>query len=217
MEGIYALEKTDIRYLEDLLLDEDKKLKIVSYEELKNIPQSDISQFCVKYGIYNIPTVEMIDFLKQYIGGKERITIEIGAGNGVMAKALGIRATDSRQQEQPEMRLIYTLAGQTPVRYGDNVCKYSAIEAIKLFKPNICIGAWVTHLYNPAEHWRGGNAEGIDESLLIKRIKKYIFIGNEIVHKNKPILNIPHETIYADWLISRSMNKDKNVIWIWEK
>jgi hypothetical protein len=217
MEGFSVLERTDFTYLEKILLDEKGELKIVSYEELKNVPQSDISQFCVKYGVYNIPTLEMIDFLKEQIGDKEKTTIEIGAGNGVLAKTLGITATDSRQQDLPEVRTVYILSGQTPVKYGDNIHKCSAIESIKLYKPNIVLGAWVTHKYNAREHWRGGNRDGIDESIVIKKVKKYIFIGNENTHKNKPILNIPHQTIHADWLVSSSMNKDKNVIWIWEK
>lgn len=215
--GVRVLENSDIKYLEDLLLDENGRLKIVPYEKMKNIQQNDISVFCCKHGIYNLPTQELIEFLKENINGKEKFTIEIGAGNGVMAKELNVVATDSLQQSDPKYKIIYELARQTPVKYGDNVRKYEAIEAIKFYKPQICIGAWVTHIYNPLEHWREGNEVGVDEVKVINNVKKYIFIGNEKTHSKKPILDIPHKEIKAEWLLSRSMNKEDNVIWIWER
>lgn len=216
-DSINFLENNDITYIENILLDNKNQLKIVPYEKLKEISQNDISVFCCKHGLYNIPTQELIDFLKEQIGGKEKLTIEIGSGNGVMAKALGITATDSYQQEQPKYKALYKLTGQTPVTYGENVKKFDAEEATKLFNPQICIGSWITHKYNPLEHWREGNEVGVDENKLIRKVKKYIFIGNEHTHAKKPILDVPHKTIKAEWLVSRGVDKSKNVIWIWER
>lgn len=215
MDGIYTLANNDISYLENILLDENGELKILSYEQLKNIPQSDISIFCVRHGFYQIPTTELIEFLITEIDGKTNKTIEVGSGNGVLAKELGIVATDNYQQTMKKYREIYELSGQAIVKYGKNVEKFSAKEATKKFKPHNVIACWVTHKYNPLEHWRGGNEIGVDEVDLLRRIKKYIFIGNENTHKQKKILDIPHRTIKADWLVSRSITKEQNMIWIW--
>jgi hypothetical protein len=106
---------------------------------------------------------------------------------------------------------------QTPVQYGENVYKYDALDAVKNYRPKIVIGAWVTHKFNPNEYYREGNQWGIDEIKLFGKVKKYIHIGNEHTHRHKPILGLPHREVKAEWLVSRSNQPEKNVIWIWEK
>ena len=108
---------------------------------------------------------------------------------------------------------------QMTVNYGKNVEKYEAIDAIRRFKPKIVIGSWVTHKYNYKFHYNGGFQYGIREDVILDKVDKYIFIGNEYTHEKKLILkdNPPTRTYKFPWLVSRSGKKDKNVIWIWEK
>lgn len=215
-DDINLLNRSDITYLENLLLDDTGKLKIVSYEFLRDFPQNDISQFCVKHGFYLIPTIELLTFLKEEINEDTDSTIEIGAGNGVMAKTLGIRAFDNFMQERADIRAYYESLQQAIVPYGDNVQRLDGNSAVKKYSPSYVIGAWCTHLYNPKEHWRGGNQFGFDEKKIIKNVKKYIHIGNEKVHANKPILKTKPRAVKENWIVSRSQHNRQNVIWIWE-
>jgi hypothetical protein len=212
-----VINKNDITYLEKLLLNEEGNLKAVSYEFLKDAPQDDISQFCVKYGFYVLPTIELLMFLQREIGDQTDKTMEIGAGHGAISRYLGIRAVDSFMQLNPQIRAYYEALQQAIVPYGSHVEKIDGNSAVRKYKPNIVIGAYCTHLYNPKEHWREGNQFGFDEKKIIKNVEKYIHIGNEKVHGKKPILKFEHRIVKEDWIVTRSQHKNQNVIWIWEK
>ncbi len=206
--------KTDITYLNNMLL-ENGKFQILSYDRLKNIPHHDICQFCLENGMYALPTTELIDFLRNEICEN---TIEICAGNGIISEALDIKATDSYMQEFPHIKALYEMAKQPIVRYGSNVQRIDAESAVKLYKPNTVIGSWVTHKYNPEKHSIGGNMLGPDESVIMKLINKYIFIGNMGTHKDKPILSeYKYKEYRFDWYLSRSLAREDNMIWIFEK
>ena len=176
------------------------------------VPQNDLSIFCVRRGFYCLPTVELIEWLRERIGGRK--AIEIGAGNGAIGRALGIPMTDSRQQERPEMAAYYASLGQATVSYPDDVEKLSAAAAVEKYKPEVVIAAWVTHRYYTHSHELGGNQWGVDESRL--RVATYIHVGHEGVHAQKPILKREHETHRLPFLYSRSMTL-KNVVWVWTR
>lgn len=215
--GFSVLNKVDITYLEELLFDAEGCLRVLPYNDLKDIPQEHLSVFCVYNGIYTLPTQELVDFLSEEIGEAQDRTVEIGAGNGVLGRALGIKSTDNLMQLTPDIKAYYESLGQAIVSYGDNVEKLDAMQAVKKYSPEIVIAAWVTHKYNAREHWRGGNAMGVDENTLLKKVKKYIMVGNVSVHGKKPILSLPHRTILAPWILSRSVSSDQNLIYIWER
>lgn len=210
------LNKGDISYLEDMLFDEMGRLKVLPYNELKDIKQEHISQFCLSNGIYSLPTQEMIDLLNEEIGDKRDNTIEIGSGNGVYARTLHVMGVDNFMQTMSNVKEYYEAANQPTVKYGANVIKLEALEAVKKYKPDIVFGAFCTHKYNPNEHWRGGNMFGINEKTMLNKIKKYIHIGNKKIHDKKPILKLKHREIKESWIMSRSLHKNDNVIWIWE-
>lgn len=214
---ISFLTHENIDYLGELLLDAEGRLKVVPFDEIKEVPQEHISAFCVKNGIYSIPTQELINFLEDEIGSKKEKTIEIGAGNGAICKALEIKGTDSLMQLIPAIRETYEAMGQSIVPYGEHIEKLDAKEAVRKYRPEVVIGAWCTHKYNPKEHWRGGNQYGINEKLILEKTNKYIHIGNEKVHSKKPILKYPHRVIKEPWLVSRSLSDELNVIYIWEQ
>ena len=177
------------------------------------IPQNDLSLWCLQRGLYCLPTTELIEWLRAEIGGKS--AIEIGAGNGCIGRELGIPMTDSRMQEKPEIAALYGDLGQGVVQYGQDVDKMPANQAIAHYKPDVVIAAWVTHRYDKQHPGRGGNMWGVREDKIIDRVKKYIFIGNERTHRQKPILQVRHKTYRLPFLYSRSPDP-RNVVWVWE-
>lgn len=212
-----VINKNDITYLEKLLLNEKNELQAVSYDYLKDAPQDDISQFCVKHGFYVIPTVELLLFLQREIGDQTDKAMEVGAGHGAISRYLNIRAVDNFMQLNPQIRAYYEALKQAIVPYGPHVERIDGNSAVQKYKPSIVIGAYCTHLYNPKEHWREGNQFGFDEKKIINKVQKYIHIGNEKVHGKKPILKYPHRIIKEEWIVTRSQHKNQNVIWVWEK
>ena len=171
--------------------------------------------FCVASGSYLLPTTELVAALKAAIGG--RTALEIGSGSGVLAKALGIRATDNRMQEWPEVKKLYGSLQQAVVTYGENVEEIDAEEAVRKYKPQVVVAAWVTHKYDPARPYAGGNEHGVIEENIIDNCETYIFVGNSKVHANKSIWARPHTWIEPPWLYSRAINGSPNFIAAWGK
>jgi len=214
IDGIKILQKTDITYLENEIF-KNGIFKFKPMEFYRKIPENDIMYFCHKYAFYVLPTIELIEFLKNRIEGK--LTIEIGSGNGLLAKELNIKATDSYMQENKYIQQYYKACGQPTISYGKNVIKVDANEAVKKYKPDITIGCFITHKYRSDMHNTGGSAYGPIEENIIKNSKdEYIFIGSKRTHKDKHILKFKHETIELNGLVSRNGFTD-NVIWIFKR
>lgn len=213
------LEKCDISPLENILV-HNGKIVAASYEELKNFPQETLSTFCHRYGIYQIPTTELIEFLNSEIPNKNN-TIEIGAGNGCIGRNLGVRMTDNKSQLWPKVRILYDLHDQPIVNYGDDVEEIGANEAVKKHKPKTVVASWVTELFKNGIHKdriSKASIYGIDEQKMFRDgITKYIHIGNESVHSEKRILQTrSHRKLKFPWLLSRSLEKNQNVIYVFE-
>lgn len=167
-----------------------------------------------RHGLYGFPTVELVEHLAELIG--DRPALEIGAGSGVLAEALGIRATDSHQMELPKYQAIYGAAGQTIAPYGANVERMNALQAVRRYRPQVVIGCWITHLYDGRRHEAGGNELGVDEARLLELVGgMYVHIGNEKVHEHKPIWPLPHTITYPDYVYSRSFNGTREFIASW--
>lgn len=209
------LKDRDTSELETLLINIDGSLNVVPAAAYEPFDQDLISLFCVKFGYYCLPTTELIDFLDKRIN--ERKAIEIGAGNGSVGRALGITMTDNFQQEMLKYKQLYEMIQQATVPYGPDVLAMDAITAVKRLKPKVVLGCWVTHEYDPRYHERGGNEIGIKEEWILKNCSEYIFVGNISTHHLKPICDLPHETIKADWLVSPAFERSTNVIKIWSK
>jgi hypothetical protein len=169
----------------------------------------------VRHGLYGLPTEELIDWLKTEING--RSAIEIGAGHGALAAALGIPATDNWMQNNPAIAAYYESIKQPVVKYGGHVERLDAAQAVAKHKPQVVIASWVTHRYSPSRHAAGGNSDGVDEEALLDACESYIFIGNLKVHGGKSIWRRPHRIIEPDWLYSRSFNGTKDFIAVWGK
>jgi hypothetical protein len=146
-----------------------------------------------------------------------RSAIEIGAGHGVLAQALGIPATDNRQQENEEVQACYRVLGQPTVPYGDHVEKIDAVAAIAKYRPRSSIECWVTHRLKTDRPEAGGSATGVDEAAVVAACEEYIVIGNERVHAHKPIWSLPCEKLTSPCLHSRAVNGSAHVVAMWRR
>jgi hypothetical protein len=197
------------------LLVKDNKIVPAPYKEVMKFTQEQISLFCLRAAIYQVPTLELIQFLQDEIGNTS--AIEIGSGNGCFGRALGIKMVDNKMQNWPMIRALYFTNMQPTVVYGDDVEELDAIEGVKKYKPSTVVATWVTHKYD--ESTRSGNAFGVTEEQLFELgVKKYIHVGNLHTHAMKPLIRTMRpRVIKADWLVSRSMAYQDNVIFIFEK
>ena len=156
--------------------------------------------------LYSLPTQELINFLKSEIEGYK--AIEICCGSGSIGKALNIPATDSKLQEKPEIKMHYELMGQPPIKYPSHVKKYEAMDAVKKSKAEVVIGSYVTKQWDG----RDGNYWAPNEPAILKRIKKYIHIGDLKTHAEKPLMQMDYILLQPEWLIVRG---NQGYIGIW--
>lgn len=197
------------------LLDGDGFLKILHDEEYDHIPPGALRLWCHKYARYGLPTVELLCWLKERIVGRK--AIEIGAGSGDLARALGIPATDNRMQEWPEIRWHYELTGQPVIHYPDFVQNLDALDAVRQYQPEVVVASWVTEWIDPnlppPEH--GGNAWGVKEDEILAMGCDYILIGNQKIHGSKKIIAEPHEEFVLPFLRSRATYPALDRVWVW--
>lgn len=214
---IALIEAEGVRDLAPLALDGNGELRVLPASFWAETTRNERALFGQRHGVYCFPTVELIEWLKRAIG--DRSAIEIGSGNGVLAKALGIPATDNRMQEWDNIRAIYASAGQPVVTYGDNVESLNARDAVAQHRPDVVVAAWVTHRFNPQRPELGGNVYGVDEVRLLGKISTYLFIGNMHTHGPKPLwAQAPAELIKGEpWLVSRALTDAPNFVARWER
>lgn len=205
------IRNVDISELESQVLD-NGLLKIKPYSFYQSIDSNSIKVLMWKYGIYVLPTQELVDWLKENIVGN---AIEIGAGIGAIGRALNIPITDSRMQEIPEIKFYYNMSGQPTINYPNDVEKLTAEEAIEKYKPDTVIGCFITHKFEAKIG--SGNAMGVQEENILKSVNRYINIGNLHTHKDKPILRNNPAEFNFEWLITRSVISSLNRIWVYDK
>lgn len=191
----------------------DNRPRVLPAEFWAQTTRAERALFGHRHGVYSFPTVELVDRLREIIGN--RSAIEIGAGHGVLADALGIPATDSRQQDKEPWRSQILAMGQAPVRYGPNVIEMDAATAVRHYRPDVVIGCWVTHRYDPRRHYAGGNEAGISEGAIIDRCALYVMVGHEYVHRGKPIWTRRHGIEHPPWLYSRAHHVGRDFIAAW--
>ena len=99
--GSYALDART-RDISADVLDGSGRLRILPAAYWATTTPPERGLFCVRHGVYCLVTEELVAYLREAIAG--RSAIEIGAGNGVLAEALGIPATDNFMQTWPQYR-----------------------------------------------------------------------------------------------------------------
>jgi hypothetical protein len=197
------------------LLDEKGQIKLLRAEDYDRLAADSVRLWCHRYARYNLPTTELILWLREKIANRK--TIEIGAGAGDLAYHLGIPATDNRMQERPEIKFHYTMTGQPVIHYPDFVQNLDAVDAVTQHQPDVVVAAWVTQWIDPnlPPPPTGGNAWGVKEDKIVETGCTYILIGNQKVHGDKKIMALPHEEYALPFLRSRATYHQLNRVWIW--
>ena len=199
----------------EMLLLPAGQLVAVPAAELARFGQEQLSAFCHKHAVYQLPTTELIQFLAAETGS--RCAIEIGAGNGSVGRALRIPRTDShlQQSNEPGVTALYDRPGQPRIVYPPDVEKLTAQQAVAAYRPQVVIGCWITERYR-SETGRG-MAYGVDEQALLEQVETYIHVGNKRTHGGKGILRRAwHRQLQPSWLYSRSMHKGDNIIYVFK-
>jgi hypothetical protein len=210
---IFLLDPTRIRDIADEALDATGRLRVLPAAYWATTTSVERALLGHLHGLYSFPTVELVEHLRTVIGG--RSAIEIGAGHGVLAEALDIPATDSRQQEKSPYRDFYATTGQPPVPYGANVIDCHASRAVRRYRPQVVIGCWVTHKYDQSRADAGGNEQGVDEEDILSNCETYIVVGNDRVHRTKKIWCRPHQIEHPPFVYSRARNGTPDFIATW--
>lgn len=181
--------------------------------DLDRLPWESLRIWCHMHARYHLPTVELVEWLRERIGGRK--AIEIGAGHGDLARALGCPATDSKIQDQEDVRAYYRLTGQPTIAYPDFVEKLEAGAAIRAHDPDVVVAAWVTEWISPRRTPppQGGSIYGVHERAIVASGRTYVLIGAEKVHGRKRIMALPHERHELPFVRSRS--REGNCVWIW--
>lgn len=202
------IDTKDIRDLRPLVLDADGRMRVLpqSFWDSTTTPERLVLGHHA--AAYLFPTIELVEYLQHLIG--DRTAIEIGSGNGVLAEAVGIRATDTREQETAQMQLYFRAIAQVPITYGHNVAKVEANRAVKVYRPQVVIASWVTQDFNPRTE--SGKPGGVREGAIIDHCEEYVLIGHENVHAGKDIWSRPHEIEYPPFVVSRGRDGGRNFI-----
>lgn len=217
MTGV-EMPNRNVDYLDRVMLDTHGLLRVHPANTLRQITYPDLQMWCNKRGVYVVPTVELIDWLRAKIGG--RSAIEIGAGHGAIGRALDIPRTDSYIQTTPEMQLYYKMHGQAPIHPPPDVLKYEASEAVARYKPQVVLGGFITQLYQPGDENEpkiGSSTFGVDELGIYEQVETYIVVGNMGPHKDKRLFAKPHEKLHFDWIVTRSLQAANDRIFVWDR
>lgn len=192
----------------------DGEFQILGKEFWSQFNLDQIHSFMNQEALYVLPTEELIDFLDKEIG--EADAIEVGAGRGIIGRELSIRTTDSYQQSADmETHRMYELLKCPTIKYPKFVEKIDAVSAARKYRPHTILGCFVTH------KWRGdtksGNDLGIDMTKMFSFARRFILVGNKHVHRDNPLMKLPHREIELDGLITRGVHQELNRIFIWER
>lgn len=215
--NIHITTKENVEYLDKILLDENGLLKVVPHKDISGFPGNHLIQWANEKGVYCIPTTELIDWLKERIAGRK--CIEICAGYGAIGRSLRIITTDSHIQADPNMAIYYKSIGQKAIDPPSDVLKFEANEAVDTLHPEVVVASFATQKFQKGDDKVpkiGSSVYGVDELALFKKVKTYIFIGNDVTHKDKRLLEQHHETFRFDWLVTRCVSPESNHIKVWE-
>lgn len=206
------LSNEDISGLEELTGATMGMIRPIPSAEVEKFTFSALRLFLHKYGLYTMPTTELIDYLAGII--KDKSAVEIGAGLGVIGRSLGIPITDNKMQEWPEIKARYDLMRQPTIKYPPDIIEMDALKAISHYKPEIVIGSYITHLWRPG--MESGNQHGVDTLKLIKSVPEYLMIGSFQTHRNDPAMPYLDKIEQHDFLYTRA-GKEASVIFRWKK
>ena len=211
--NIEILVKVDLSSIRKEVMN-GRFIKVLPADVWRKYDWTEVRQLMHETGTYVLPTQELIDYLRTEIGDMR--AIEIGAGNGVVGRTLGIPITDScLQRDNKRVRQYYAMCGQPVIDYPKDIIKAEAMSAVVRFRPECVIGCYCTHKWD--EETQSGNDWGIDFERLLLSVKKLILVGNRITHMHNPIMKKPHVEERFQGLITRAgIDEVTNCVFIWE-
>lgn len=196
-----------------LLLDEQGIIKLFPAEFYHSLDNDSLRVWCICRAIYQLTTIELVDWLKDNFNLSK--AIEIGAGNNYLYHHLGIKGVDNYSEQIPAVKQVHELLHQPSTDPPSEVENLEAIAAIKKYQPEIVITAWATLKTEDPKGIDAGHKYAPDENEILNSGGTYIHIGNKEIHSDREIMNKPHETYYFDWLVSRGKYPEKNCIYVW--
>lgn len=210
---IEVLDKVDLTKIRKDVM-QGRFINVLPAEVWRKYDWTTVRQLMHETGTYVLPTQELIDYLRSEIGDMR--AIEIGAGNGVVGRTLGIPITDScLQRDNKRVRLYYAMCGQPVIDYPKDIIKAEAMSAVVRFRPECVVGCYCTHKWD--EETQTGNDWGIDFERLLSSVKKLVLVGNRITHMHNPIMKKPHIEKRFQGLITRAgIDEVTNCVFIWE-
>lgn len=213
LSGNYSVVDTNnVTDISKDLLDNNGRMILHKSEFYKKYTKDSLRHFCHQHARYGIPTVELVNCVKNIIG--DRDAIEIGAGAGDFGYHLGIPMTDSKLQNDPKIRAKYDGAGQPTINYPSDVIRLEAIEAVYRYKPKVVVGSWITP-YSPKQTNFRGSPFGVKMEKILSLVDTLVLIGNLDIHGCMPIRRFDHEVCKGDWLVSRASCQSNNCIMVW--
>lgn len=201
----------------EALIGRPGELRPVAAAEILALGRDVLLNYCHKFGIYQIPTLELLEWLEQRTRGRN--ALEICAGHGDIGRLLGIRSTDLRLMERPEIQARYAAMGQPLTLPPERVETFDALDAIRKYEPEIVIGAWASEYSATFVEDRNTSPYGVREQELwpLPYLKTYILIGTHGIHGTRLLCNELHTKTFGEWIVSRSQSPVENVIYAWEK
>lgn len=209
--NVSLLPSQDTEHLDSILLDESGFCRPLPAAELRRIGRDQFRIWCARNAVYAYPSLELVEWLRELIAG--RPAIEVGAGNGHLGRSLGIPMTDSGMQLMPAVADHYRALGQAPTNPPDCVELLGAEEAVAKYRPQVVVASWLTHRWRPG--MSEGNEMGPEEENIVQACEAYVHVGNDGVHRQKPIWALEHRKEYHDWLVSRASNEDLSHVAVW--
>lgn len=202
----------DISVLEELTGAASGLIHPLPSAEVREFSFNALRLFLHKYGLYTMPTTELVDYLADKIAGKK--AIEIGAGLGVIGRSLGIPMTDNKQQSWPSVKAFYEAMRQPAIQYPADIIEMDAHEAVSHYRPDIVIGSYITHKMLPG--MTSGNYYGVDNLAIAKQVETYYMIGNMRTHMQDPAMRYLDGIEHHDFLFTRG-GQETSVIFRWKR
>lgn len=84
--------------------------------------------WCLCRAIYQLPTVELVDWLKDNFN--LRLAIEIGAGNNYLYHHLGIKGIDNYSEQIPAVKQVHEILNQPSTNPPPEVENIQAIATV---------------------------------------------------------------------------------------
>lgn len=108
-----------------LLLDSDGIIKLFPAEFYHSLDNDSLRVWCICRAIYQLPTIELVEWLKNNFNLNK--AIEIGAGNNYLYHHLGIKGIDNYSEQIPAVKLVHEILHQPSTNPPPEVEKIDAI------------------------------------------------------------------------------------------